>query len=435
MNASVPKPSPKVHYAWVVVGVTFLTLLVTAGAMSTPGLLLVSLQKEFGWSSATISTSLSLRLAVFGLMAPFAAALLQRFGMRQIMTTAVIITAIGMGLTAFVSKPWQLTILWGVVVGGGTGMTALVLGATVANTWFAQRRGLVIGLMTASSASGQLLFLPMFAYLNDAYGWRMLVGLVACSLVCLVPIIAWLMRNRPADVGLTPYGSPAGTALAYAKPPTQNPIALSLQALKGAARTRNFWLLCFGFFVCGLSTNGLVGTHLIAACGDHGIPEVSAAGLLALMGLFDLFGTVGSGWLSDKQDNRMLLCIYYSLRGLSLIYLPFALGMDFVSVSLFAAFYGLDWFATLPPTVRLTSDSFGASKAPLVFGWMFVAHQIGASVAAYGAGVTRTLEGTYAPAFAISGSLCVIAGLASLAIQGKREGGQTAKAAPLAQAA
>jgi sugar phosphate permease len=275
----------------------------------------------------------------------------------------------------------------------------------------------------------------MFAYLNDAYGWRMLVGLVACSLVCLAPIIAWLMRNRPADVGLTPYGSPAGTALAYAKPPTQNPIALSLQALKGAARTRNFWLLCFGFFVCGLSTNGLVGTHLIAACGDHGIPEVSAAGLLALMGFFDLFGTVGSGWLSDKQDNRMLLCIYYSLRGLSLIYLPFALGMDFVSVSLFAAFYGLDWFATLPPTVRLTSDSFGASKAPLVFGWMFVAHQIGASVAAYGAGVTRTLEGTYAPAFAISGSLCVIAGLASLAIQGKREGGQTAKAAPLGQAA
>jgi sugar phosphate permease len=418
MSVIASKSSAGLHYAWVIVAVTFLTLLVTAGAMSTPSLLLISLQKEFGWSPATISTSLSLRLAVFGLMAPFAAALMLRFGMRRIMTIAVIVTAIGMGLTAFVSQSWQLSLLWGLVVGGGTGMTALVLGATVANTWFAQRRGLVIGLMTASSASGQLLFLPLFAYINDEYGWRTLVTIVACVLLCLAPMIAILMRNRPSDIGATPYGSPAGTAIAYARPPAENPAIVSLRVLKSAVKTRNFWLLCFGFFVCGLSTNGLIGTHLIAACGDHGIGQVTAAGLLALMGFFDLFGTVASGWLSDKYDNRILLCVYYSLRGLSLMYLPYALGMDLFSVSMFAAFYGLDWFATLPPTIRLTTDRFGSAFGPLVFGWMFVGHQVGASIAAYGAGLARTLDGTYAPAFALSGLLCVVAGFASLAISG-----------------
>lgn len=421
MTAIQTKSRSAPHYAWVVVAVTFMTLLVTAGAMSTPGLLLVSLQKEFGWSAATISTSLSLRLAVFGLMAPFSAALMLRFGLRKIMTIAVLVTAVGVGSTAFVTQSWQLDLLWGLVVGGGTGMTALVLGATVANTWFAHRRGLVIGLMTASSASGQLLFLPLFASINEKLGWRPLVTLVACVLLCLAPVIALLMRNRPADIGLTPYGSPAGTEISRPKPPAENPIIVSFRALKVAVRSKNFWLLCFGFFVCGLSTNGLVGTHLIAACGDHNIPEVAAAGLLALMGAFDLFGTVASGWLSDKYDNRYLLCIYYSLRGLSLLYLPVALGTDLVAVSLFAAFYGLDWFATLPPTIRLTTDRFGATSAPLVFGWMFVAHQLGASIAAYGAGLTRTLDGTYAPAFALSGLLCIVAGFASLAIDGKRK--------------
>jgi MFS family permease len=409
------------HYAWVVVGVTFVTLLVTAGAMSTPGLLLVSLQREFGWSTAAISTSLSLRLAVFGLMAPFSAALMLRFGLRKIMLLAVSITAAGVGLTAFVSQSWQLDFLWGIVIGGGTGMTALVLGASVANTWFSQRRGLVIGLMTASSASGQLLFLPVFARINDEFGWRPLVIAVACILLCLVPVIALLMRNRPADLGLTPYGSPPGTEVSHPKPPAENPVVVSLRALNRAVYSKNFWLLCFGFFVCGLSTNGLIGTHLIAACSDHGIAAVMAAGLLALMGAFDLFGTVGSGWLSDKYDNRYLLCAYYVLRGLSLLYLPVALGMDLVSISLFAAFYGLDWFATLPPTIRLTTDRFGGAVGTLVFGWMFVAHQIGASAAALGAGLTRTLDGTYAPAFALSGILCVVAGFASLAIGGDRK--------------
>jgi predicted MFS family arabinose efflux permease len=422
------------HYGWVVVGVTFLTLLVTAGAMSTPGLLLVALQKDFNWSTATISTALSLRLAVFGLIAPFAAALMLRFGLRKIMLVAVATTAAGVGLTALVTQSWQLALLWGIVVGGGTGMTALVLGATVANSWFVERRGLVVGLMTASSASGQLLFLPLFAKISDDYGWRTLVVVVACVLVCLLPVIAIFMRNRPSDIGLTPYGAPFGTRVAPPAAPSENPIVLSFRALRNAASSKNFWLLCFGFFVCGLSTSGLIGTHLIAACGDHGIAEVTAAGMIALIGLFDLFGTVGSGWLSDKYDNRVLLCIYYIGRGISLIFLPVALGLDLWTVSLFAMFYGLDWFATLPPTIRLTTSKFGLSSGPLVFGWMFVAHQMGAAIAAYGAGVTRTLEGTYAPAFALSGFLCVIAGFACLLI-GDRKPDSESNLAPAVRSA
>ncbi len=405
------------HYGWIVVGVTFLTLLTTAGAMSMPGLLLVPLQREFGWSTATISTALSLRMAVFGLMAPFAAAFMMRFGLRRMMMLAVTITAIGVGLTAFVSQSWQLTLLWGLIVGGGTGLTALVLGATVANVWFVQRRGLVVGLMTASSASGQLLFLPAFARINDAFGWRPVVFTVAASLACLIPIIALLMRNRPSDIGLKAYGE-TGSEPAPVRS-TVNPIVASFQALSGAVRTRDFWLLSFGFLVCGSSTNGLIGTHLIAACSDAGIAALMAAGLLALMGAFDLFGTVMSGWLSDRYDNRTLLCVYYVLRGISLLFLPHALATDLVSLSIFAAFYGLDWFATLPPTIRLTTDRFGRMMAPLVFGWMFVAHQVGAALAAFGAGWTRTLDGTYAPAFIVSGVLCVIAGVMSLAIGGQ----------------
>lgn len=416
MDTIEAKDSGSFHYAWVVVGITFLTLLVTAGAMSTPGLLLVALQKDFNWSTATISTAVSLRLAVFGLMAPFAAALMLRFGLRRIMLIAVATTAVGVSLTALVNQPWQLTLLWGIVVGGGTGMTALVLGATVANSWFVHRRGLVLGLMTASSASGQLIFLPLFAKVSDEYGWRTLVVVVGCVLVCLLPAIAIFMRNRPSDIGLTPYGAPAGTRVEVPVPPAVNPVVMSFRALQGAVRSKNFWLLCFGFFICGLSTSGLIGTHLIAACGDHGIAEVTAAGMIALIGLFDLFGTVGSGWLSDKYDNRILLCIYYVGRGLSLLFLPVALGVDLWTVSLFAMFYGLDWFATLPPTIRLTTSKFGLASGPLVFGWMFVAHQIGAAIAAYGAGITRTLEGTYAPAFALSGLLCIVAGFACLLI-------------------
>jgi sugar phosphate permease len=409
------------HYGWVVVGITFLTLLTMAGAMSTPSVLLEPLQKEFGWSTATISVALSVRMAVFGLMAPFAAALMLRFGLRAIMATSAIIVALGMLASTGVNAPWQLTALWGLVVGGGTGMTALVLGATVANRWFVNRRGLVIGIMTASSATGQLLFLPGYAAIDDAFGWRAVMYAVGVVLLLLVPLILWLMRNHPADIGLQAYGEPltpdaAQSIQAAQKVAPSGAIAAAFGALRMAAVSKDFWLLSSGFFVCGLSTNGLIGSHLIAACSDHGIAEVKAAGLLALMGAFDLVGTVGSGWLSDRWSNQKLLFIYYSLRGLSLVFLPMALDNSFYTLSIFAAFYGLDWFATLPPTIRLTTTTFGRTLGPLVFGWMFVAHQVGAALAAYGAGLTRTVEGTYAPAFVTSGILCVVAGILSLFI-------------------
>jgi sugar phosphate permease len=409
------------HYGWVVVGITFVTLLTMAGAMSTPSVLLEPLQKEFGWSTATISVALSVRMAVFGLMAPFAAALMLRFGLRAIMATSAIIVACGMLASTAVNAPWQLTALWGLVVGGGTGMTALVLGATVANRWFVHRRGLVIGIMTASSATGQLLFLPGYAMIDETYGWRAVMYAVGVALFLLVPLIVWLMRNDPADLGLRAYGEPltsdaAQPIQAAQKVAPAGAIAAAFGALRMAVVSKDFWLLSSGFFVCGLSTNGLIGSHLIAACSDHGIAEVKAAGLLALMGAFDLVGTIGSGWLSDRWSNQKLLFIYYSLRGLSLIFLPMALDNSFYTISIFAVFYGLDWFATLPPTIRLTTTSFGRTLGPLVFGWMFVAHQVGAALAAYGAGLTRTVEGTYAPAFVTSGVLCFVAGLLSLFI-------------------
>lgn len=407
-----------IHYGWIVVGVTFATLLTTAGAMSMPGLLLVPLQREFGWSNATVSVALSLRMAVFGLMAPFAAAFMLRFGLRAVMVAAVLLSAIGMALTAFVTQSWQLTVVWGLIVGGGTGLTALVLGATVANVWFVERRGVVVGLMTASSASGQLIFLPIFAQIDEILGWKSAVFVVAGVLLSLIPLILLLMRNRPSDVGLIAYGEkPSINARSEAAAPPQNPIAASFRALNVAVRSRNFWLLSFGFMICGSSTNGLIGTHLISACSDAGIVPVMAAGLLALMGAFDLFGTIASGWLSDRYDNRYLLFIYYTLRGVSLLFLPQALGTDLIALSLFAAFYGLDWFAALPPTIRLTTDTFGRNQAALVFGWMFVAHQIGASLAAFAAGWVRTMEATYTPAFVVSGILCIVGGLINLAIK------------------
>ena len=291
LNGAPARTERRIHYGWIVAAVTFATLLTTAGAMSTPGLLIVPLQTEFGWSAGTVSTALSLRMAVFGLMAPFGATLLLQLGLRKVMLAAVSITGLGMALTAFVATPWQLAILWGLIVGGGTGLTALVLGATVANVWFVERRGLVVGLMTASSASGQLIFLPAFARINETWGWRPLVLVVAACLVCLVPIIFLLMVNRPADIGLKAYGEKADEQLSP-QSNSFNPVAASFATLGSALRSRDFWLLSFGFLVCGSSTNGLIGTHFITACSDAGIVATLAAGLLALMGAFDLFGTV-----------------------------------------------------------------------------------------------------------------------------------------------
>jgi predicted MFS family arabinose efflux permease len=404
-----------VHYGWIMVGVTFLTALVSAGAVGAPGVFIVPLQNEFGWSTAEISSALSIRFVLFGLMAPFAAALMNRFGLRNVTLSALLIVVTSLVISLAMTRVWQLMLLWGVLVGIGTGMTALVLGATVATRWFVARRGLVIGIMTASVATGQLVFLPALASLTERLGWRTALALMCVLLAVAALAVLLAMRDRPGDLGLRPFGD-TGTEPLPAPPPTNAPItAAALGALHDAARTPVFWVLFGTFFICGASTNGLVQVHLIPMCVDFGIPQVQAAGLLAAMGLFDFCGTIVSGWLSDRYDNRWLLFWYYGLRGLSLLSLPFT-GFSFYGLSLFAMFYGLDWVATVPPTVRLTAARFGPERANLVFGWIFAGHQLGAATAAFGAGLSRTLLASYLPAFFVAGALCLIAALTMLAI-------------------
>jgi sugar phosphate permease len=410
----------KPHYAWIVLAITFLVLLTSAAIRATPGVLIVPLEQEFGWSRATISFAISINLLLYGLIGPFAAGFVNRYGPRRVMAVAAFLIGLGALATITMRHPWQLIALWGVVVGTGTGIIAIVLGATVVQRWFYLHRGLALGLLTASSATGQLLFLPLLAHVVVASGWRWAVIIVAVVALVVAPIAFFVMRDRPQDKGLKPLGLPdmeSVPALA-----TGNPFVAAIAALREASHSRQFWILAGSFFVCGASTNGLVGTHLIPACMDHGIPEVQAAGLLAVMGLFDLVGTTGSGWLSDRFDNRLLLLMYYGLRGLALLYLPYGFASEGHGLSIFAVFYGLDWIATVPPTVALARESFGAEKAGLVFGWIMAAHQVGAALATTVAGLIRSIEGSYDHAFIIAGVLCMISAVGVLFAGNVRRG-------------
>jgi predicted MFS family arabinose efflux permease len=415
-----------------IAGVTFLTMLVTAGAVGAPGVLILPLQKEFGWQNAEISSALGIRFLLFGLMAPFAAALINRFGMRRIALSALLLIAAGLLLSLAMTRVWQLVLLWGVVIGLGTGLTALVLGVTVATRWFSTRRGLVTGLLTASSATGQLLFLPLLASVSERLGWRPAVAMVCGALALTAFAVLAFMRDRPADVGQQPFGQAAGGDAANVAATIPAAPISPWHALREASRTGVFWVLFGTFFICGASTNGLIQTHFIPLCADFGLPAVGAASVLAAMGMFDIVGTIGSGWLSDRYDSRWLLFWYYGLRGLSLMYLPFS-DFTFYGLSLFALFYGLDWIATVPPTVKLTVTRFGRERANLVFGWIFAGHQLGAATAAFGAGVSRTVLLSYLPAFFAAGALCMIAAVLILTLgdrsERKRQGVAVARAA------
>jgi MFS family permease len=419
-----------IHYGWIVAAVTFLTMLVTAAAMGAPGVLIVPLEKEFGWDNAQISSALALRLVLFGLFGPFAAAFMNRFGVRRVIICALALIVTGLLSSMAMTQVWQLVLLWGVVVGVGTGLTAMVLAATVATRWFNNRRGLVMGMLGASSATGQLVFLPLIAELTTRYGWRMALVFV-CGLLALAAVVVLIfMRDRPSDLGLPIYGETAITPAPAAGVGLVSLLMSPLVVLKEVARVPIFWVLFGTFFVCGCSTNGLIQTHFITLCHDYGLPAVGAASVLAMMGVFDFFGTIGSGWLSDRFDNRYLLAWYYGLRGLSLLYLPFT-DFTFYGLSLFAVFYGLDWIATVPPTVKLTADRFGRERAGMVFGWVFAGHQIGAASAAFGAGLTRTAFSTYLPAFFVAGALCILAALAVLMVR-KSPGVSVSAAMPAA---
>ena len=403
----------RLHYAWIVAAVTFVTLIVSAGVRATPSVLIVPLEQEFGWSRQTISFAVAVNIFLYGMIGPFAAAIMERFGIRRTMCLALALIASGVALTPLMKSAWQLVLLWGVVVGSGTGVVAMVLGATVVTRWFTARRGLVMGVLTASTATGQLVFLPILADLAERFGWRAVSLTVACAAIVLVPLVALFMRDRPADLGLAPYGEDGAP---HPIPPRQgNPALIALRALRTGLRSRDFWLLAGSFFVCGASTNGLIGTHLIPACIDHGIPEVTGASLLAAMGIFDFFGTTASGWLSDRWNNNALAW-YYGLRGLSLMFLPFAFDWSFYGLSVFAVFYGLDWIATVPPTVRLTTNAFGKENVGLMYGWIAAAHPIGAACAAVVAGTIRTDLGDYLPAFILAGALCLCASVMVLFI-------------------
>lgn len=401
------------NYAFVVVTVIFLALLASAGLRATPGVLMLPLQKAFGWDVGVISSSAAVGIFLYGLAGPFAAAVMQRFGIRRTVLGALALMSVSTATSYFMTAPWQLFMSWGLLSGIGSGAVANVLGATIVNRWFTTNRGLVMGLLTASTATGTLIFMPGLAALVEWGGWKPVVLTVAACCAALIPLVYFLVPERPASIGLRSYGSTHDDQPAPAA--QGNPFVAAIRNLVRAAKTPTFWFLFATFFICGFTTNGLVGTHLIAFCGDHGIFEVQAASLLALMGFFDLFGTTLSGWLTDRFDPRKLLFFYYGLRGLSLIYLPYS-DFSFVSLSVFAVFYGLDWIATVPPTVRIANEAFGDKNAPLIFGWVVAGHQLGAACAAFFAGFMRSSQGDYLQAFMIAGATGIVAAVLSLMI-------------------
>lgn len=407
--------APRVHRAWVVAGVAFAALVGAAAFRAAPGALMVPLNAGLGWSMVTMSAAVSLNLVLYGLTAPFAAALMQRFGLRRVTGVALVLVAAGAALSVLARAAWQLTLTWGLLVGLGTGSMALVFAATVANAWFVRRRGLVLGILTAGGAAGQLVFLPVVAYLAEATSWKVASLVVAGAALAALPLVVLVLRDRPSDVGLPPYGG--DEVLPPPAPPTRNAAAVALGALGEAARVRAFWALAAAFAICGATTNGLIGIHFIPSAHDQGMATTTAAGLLTVVGIFDIVGTIASGWLTDRFDPRLLLLAYYAFRGVGLLLLPWLLA-DTIrpSIVVFIVVYGLDWVATVPPTVTLCRRIFG-ERGTIVFGWVFASHQLGAAGAALAAGVVRDAFGTYTFAWFGGAALCAVAAVLSISLR------------------
>jgi predicted MFS family arabinose efflux permease len=405
----------KIHPGWIAVTVTFFTLMASAGYRSAPSVLIVPLEDAFGWSRSQISAAVSINVLLFGLVAPFAAALMERFTVRKVVMSALALVSISACSTVFMTQPWHLWALWGIGVGVGAGSMALVFAATVANRWFVARKGIVVGALTAATASGQLIFLPLLSHFAMTYGWKSVSLTVGGAAALIIPFIFFFLKEKPELLGITPYGAPDNW-----QPPAPNELSagrIAIDTLKVSSRSKDFWILFGTFLVCGLSTNGLIGTHFIPAAHDHGMAETVAAGLLALVGVFDVIGTIFSGWLTDRMDPRRLLFFYYGLRGLSLFLLPSILFSTMhPSTLVFIIFYGLDWVATVPPTLMLCRIVMGTQRSAVVYGWVFVGHQVGASIAAIGAAILRVKLGDYAVAFYISATMCLVAALAVLRI-------------------
>ncbi|WP_398956703.1 MFS transporter [Streptomyces sp. GC420] len=408
------RPGSRIHRAWFVAAVTFVTIVGAAAFASLPGLLIEPLHGEFDWSRGTIGFAVSVNLALYGLTAPFAAALMDRFGIRRVVAVALTVIAVGSGLTVFMTAAWQLVLFWGVLVGLGSGSMALAFAATVTNRWFVARRGLVTGILTAAGASGQLVFLPLLSWLVENHGWRPAAVTVALAALTVVPFVWLLLRDHPADVHLAPYGA---DAFVPKPPPSPGAARRAVTVLFRAARTGPFWLLAGTFAICGASTNGLVKTHFVPAAHDHGMAITAAASLLAVIGVFDVVGTIASGWFTDRFEPRRLLAVYYALRGVSLLFLPMLLAPSVHPPMLFfIVFYGLDWVATVPPTIALCREHYGEDSA-IVFGWVLASHQVGAALVAFLGGAARDVFGTYDVVWYASGALCAAAALMALVIR------------------
>ena len=402
----------RVHYAWIVLALVFAATLAGVGVRAAPGVMIVPLERAFGWDVATISAAVSLNIILLGATGPFLTGMIEVIGLKRTMLACMVMLAVGPGLSNFMTTPWQLFLTWGLLVGIGSGAGAIGMAAAVANRWFARRNGLAMGLLTAANAAGQLIFLPLLAMLAQRYGWRGVSVAVTLAVLGMLPVVALLLPEWPVDVAVGPYGEAASRRQPASR---DNPFALAMAVLFRASRSIDFWLLALSFAVCGLSTNGLINTHLIAYCADRGIPEVGGAGILAALGVFSLIGATGSGWLCDRVNPRVLLFWYYGLRGLSLVILPFT-RFDVISLSIFSVFYGLDWVATGPATFALTNQLFGRRDTPVIISWIFAAHQIGGAFAAFGAGTVRSLTGDYLLAFMTSGLACLLASLLVLRV-------------------
>ena len=402
----------RVHYAWIVLALVFAATLAGVGVRAAPGVMIVPLERAFGWDVATISAAVSLNIILLGATGPFLTGMIEVIGLKRTMLACMVMLAVGPGLSNFMTTPWQLFLTWGLLVGIGSGAGAIGMAAAVANRWFVRRNGLAMGLLTAANAAGQLIFLPLLAMLAQRYGWRGVSVAVTLAVLGMLPVVALLLPEWPVDVAVGPYGEAASRRQPASR---DNPFALAMAVLFRASRSIDFWLLALSFAVCGLSTNGLINTHLIAYCADRGIPEVGGAGILAALGVFSLIGATGSGWLCDRVNPRVLLFWYYGLRGLSLVILPFT-RFDVISLSIFSVFYGLDWVATGPATFALTNQLFGRRDTPVIISWIFAAHQIGGAFAAFGAGTVRSLTADYLLAFMTSGLACLLASLLVLRV-------------------
>ena len=401
----------RLHYSWFILAITFFSIIVAGIVISSSGIFIDPFEKEFGWDRSVIALAFAISMFLYGISGPFMAALLNVMGLKKMMIASMATLLTGVILTFIMNQTWQMIIIWGLIIGLGSSLFLTVLSPYVANHWFEKRRGLAVGILTASTATGQLILLPVLAAIIDHYSWRIAIGLIMILSFIMLTIIFLFMKNTPKDIGILPYGLEEEIQESN-EGQKENPIVIAFNGLFEAVKAKEFWLLSGSFFICGLSTNGLIGTHFVSYCISFGVPLVTAASFLSLMGVFNLVGTTLSGWLSDRFDNRWLLFWYYGLRGASLVFLPFALTKGSLTMLvIFTVFYGLDWIATVPPTINISRQIFGINKSGIVYGWIFASHQVGSAVAAYGGGLIYKFFNTYTWAFFLAGVFCLLASL------------------------